>query len=124
MRYSQASVVSLQSPSSPVRLPSVFRGAIPWLLALAATVLLTAPAPAEEPKVKTSYDWFESGGEMIRVKWYEGAGKGKRPVVILLHDSAGLKPKSDQQFVYGQCCNILAREGYKVLLVRFFDCTG
>jgi carboxymethylenebutenolidase len=94
------------------------------LITLVAAALLTAPAAAQEAKVKVSNDWFESGGEMIRVKWFETEGKGKRPLVILLHDAAGFKPKSVQQFLYGECCKILAGEGYKVLLVRFFDRTG
>jgi carboxymethylenebutenolidase len=102
----------------------MIRRAAPWLLALVAAALLTAPAAAQGPKVKVSNDWFESGGEMIRVRWYETKGKGKRPLVILLHDATGFKPKGAQQFLYGECCKILAREGYKVLLVRFFDRTG
>jgi carboxymethylenebutenolidase len=92
---------------------------------LTAAALFTPTAIAgEKPKVKISNDWFESGGEMIRVKWFETEGKDKRPLVILLHDAAGFKPNSAQQFLYGKCCKILAGEGYKVLLVRFFDRTG
>jgi dienelactone hydrolase len=98
------------------------------LLSLAAVALVAAPGSPEptrgkarkhEPKQAT---FKISGGKKITVEHFEPKGNGRFPVIILLHDAAGLAPLPAGLFRAG--CHTLAQEGYVALLVHYFDGTG
>jgi carboxymethylenebutenolidase len=92
------------------------------LLPLALTLLALAATPAAAEEVrKPSMDLLTVGGEKVQVDRFEPKGKGPHPAVILVHDSAGLGGFAGRAFTY--CCNVLADDGYVVLMVHYFDGT-
>jgi carboxymethylenebutenolidase len=91
----------------------------PLLAAFTALALLTARANAE-PAPK-AVDTFIAGGKSIRVERFNPKVKGKHPVVLLLHDSDGLKANGSH---YRSNAVILASQGYVVFLVHYLDRTG
>src|SRR5262249_45852875 len=80
----------------------------------------------EPPKAKTKKGPivanFKTGAKKITVDRFEPAGSGPYPAVILLHDSAGLA--TTPRLIFRECCQMLANEGYVVLLVHYFNSTG
>jgi carboxymethylenebutenolidase len=79
-------------------------------------VLPTSPDPVRE-----STDSFASGGHRVRVDQFDPAGAGRRPAVLLLHGSDGVRYRAD---MYRRIARGLAADGYPALLVHYFDSTG
>jgi dienelactone hydrolase len=94
------------------------------LLALAAIGLATASACAKPAKAvevkKAAIQKFKNGATEVTVEQFAPAREGKYPAIILLHDSAGLQGPGP---LFRMCAQILAGEGYVVLLVHYFDGT-
>jgi carboxymethylenebutenolidase len=89
------------------------------LFTLAAVALLTAPVAAGPIQEATGS--FTAGGKPIRVEQFGTKAAGRRPAVIVLHGSEGVK---DFGAVYRHYARMLAQEGYVVLLIHYFDRTG
>jgi carboxymethylenebutenolidase len=94
-------------------------------LALAASLLLAAPALAGDPpspKVRETTDTFRSGGKDVTVERFAPAADGKYPALLLIHAIDGLDN------AYGDFYRGLARDyaarGYAVSLVHYFDRTA
>jgi carboxymethylenebutenolidase len=99
----------------PQRQPLVQR----LLAAFVALALLAARASAE-PAAK-AVDTFTAGGKSIRVERFNPKAEGKHPVVLLLHDSGGLKANGSH---YRSNAVMLASQGYVVFLVHYLDRMG
>jgi carboxymethylenebutenolidase len=80
---------------------------------------LAARAQAEPAPKKV--DTFTAGGKSIRVERFNPKARGKHPVVLLLHDSNGLKANGS---LYRSNARMLAGQGYVVFLVHYLDRTG
>jgi dienelactone hydrolase len=98
--------------------------------AVVLLALLTLPPgrlAADSPKIKKSDCNFDSGRKSIKVECFEPVSDEKKPArypaIVLLHDSEGLGSPMPGPF-YRFCCRLLAKEGYVVLLVHYFDRTG
>jgi dienelactone hydrolase len=94
------------------------------LVALGLLSLLLVPAaragePAECRKTTAAFD---SGGKTIAVERIAPPEEGKYPAVVMLHAIDGL----DNRFgdLYRSVAETLARKGYAVQLVHYFDRTG
>jgi dienelactone hydrolase len=81
-----------------------------------------AKTPKPAPKVKMTQGAFASGGKKIKLEWFRPQGDGPHPAVLLVHESAGMNvfPAT----VFRHYADILAKEGYVVLLVHYFNRTG
>lgn len=90
-------------------------------LFLAAFLLLTIPAAAKPFEVEKSKTSFVSAGKDIRVECFVPKDKKGCPTIVLLHDSAGLVLPGP---IFRHCSEVLAKEGYVVMLVHYFDSTG
>ena len=96
----------------------MFPRLIPNLLALAGLVVQSPAARADDgPRLGS----FNSGGKTVTVEQFVPAGKGKFPVLLLLHGSDGLGKRGDG---YRAAARQIAGHGYAVLLVHYFDRTG
>jgi dienelactone hydrolase len=95
-------------------------------LGLALLVLSSNVAPAGEAgsraKVTTSVKSFESGDKPITAEWFRPERKGPHPAILLLHEAGGMHPQAAP--LLRQYGTLLAKEGYVVLLVHYFDRTG
>jgi len=95
------------------------------LAALAALVLLVAPAFAEpekeggKPKVETAT--FKSGGKRVAVECSKPTKPGKYPAVVLLHAVDGIDATWGP--LYRDLAAEYAGRGYVVVLVHYFDRT-
>ena len=95
------------------------------LAALAALVLLVAPAFAEpekeggKPKVETAT--FKSGGKSVAVEYSKPTKPGKHPAVVLLHAVDGIDATWGP--LYRDLAAEYAGRGYVVVLVHYFDRT-
>jgi carboxymethylenebutenolidase len=95
------------------------------LAALAALVLLVAPACADpekedgKPKVETAT--FKSGGKSVAVEYSVPTRAGKHPAVVLLHAVDGI----DETWgpLYRNLAVEYAGRGYVVVLAHYFDRT-
>jgi dienelactone hydrolase len=63
---------------------------------------------------------FESDKVAIQVLRFELPGTAKRPVVVMLHGCDGW----EQVSAYSQVAACLAKRGYVVVLIRYYDRTG
>ena len=95
------------------------------LAALAALVLLVAPAFAEpekeggKPKVETAT--FKSGGKRVAVECSKPTKPGKYPAVVLLHAVDGIDATWGP--LYRDLAAEYAGRGYVVVLVHYYDRT-
>jgi carboxymethylenebutenolidase len=89
-----------------------------YALALLALLFVSSAVRADN---KPRLDSFSSGGKTIKVEQFVPAGKGKFPVLLLLHGSSGLGKRGDE---YRAVARLIAGHGYAVLLVHYFDRTG
>jgi carboxymethylenebutenolidase len=81
-----------------------------------STVQADKSQPISEAKTR-----FVSGGKSIAVEEFSPREKGKLPTLLLLHGSDGLAKRGDD---YRTACRAIARRGYVVLLVHYFDRSG
>jgi carboxymethylenebutenolidase len=92
-----------------------------------ALLVIAAPAgevkaPKPAPNFSPTKVTFESGKTKITAEWFRPEGTGPHPAILLVHESAGMKLLPATVFRhYG---SVLAREGYVVLLVHYFNRTG
>jgi carboxymethylenebutenolidase len=98
-----------------------------WAVSVLALVETAPQAAAAPVKVKQTTDKYTCASKSIKVECFEPVVgdmfEGKFPAIVLLHDSAGLGLPMPGPF-YRLCCQMLAREGYVVLLVHYLDQTG
>lgn len=95
---------------------------------LTAAVVLTVglslatPLRATSFEVETDRTTFTSAGKKIRIECFTPKGQDNCPAIVLVHDAAGmgLMPA----MIFRTCSQMLAKEGYVVLLVYYFDGTG
>ena len=90
-----------------------------WVAALAATAIMQFGTSAGALSVERK-ESLTSGGAAIGVDWFEAAGPGRRPAVLMLHGADGLA-RAER---YRAGARRLASEGYHVALVRYLDRTG
>jgi carboxymethylenebutenolidase len=88
------------------------------LLALAAAV---GAADAKAEAKADATDSFQSGGKKVAVERFEPKGKGKHPALVMVHGSDGMTRHGK---AYRQAARDLARRGYIVFLVHYFNRTG
>lgn len=72
--------------------------------------------------VERSLQSIEVRGKKVRMELFFPAGKEKVPAIVLLHDSSGMTLLPGT--IFRECSRILAREGFAVVLVHYFDSTG
>jgi hypothetical protein len=99
--------------------PRPFARAVLSLLLLALPGLGVAAGPPTPPG--GTLDTFVSGGKRVTVERYQPARPGKYPVVVLLHGLEGPKLSAS---VFRPAARRLAKKGFVVLLVRYFERTG
>jgi carboxymethylenebutenolidase len=94
------------------------------LLALSSNLAPAGEAGrrASQAKVTASVKTFESGDKEITAEWFRPEQKGPHPAVLLLHEAGGMHPQAAP--LLRQYGTLLAKEGYVVLLVHYFDRTG
>jgi dienelactone hydrolase len=108
-----------------------------WLTGLAVLVLLAMLAgsketkaprtvketekPAQPATIQTAADTFPLADKPIRVERFEPTAPGKCPAILLIHAVDGLEAFG---WLYRQQARKYAGDGYVVLLVHYFDCTG
>lgn len=56
----------------------------------------------------------------VTIDRVEGAGRGRRPAILLLHGADGITRRAQYQFA----ANALAGQGYTVLFPHYFEATG
>jgi carboxymethylenebutenolidase len=89
-----------------------------WLALLAALALGLGTAGAAESKPA---DGFEVQGKFIKVERFAPAAPGRCPAVLFVHGADGLKSSGE---FYRTEASELAKRGYAVFLVHYFDRTG
>jgi dienelactone hydrolase len=89
-------------------------------LVLAGSIGAQDPAPKKQPLITETPDTFLSGKAEIRVLRFEQQGDGKRPVLVFLHGCEGWSNRD----AYRTIAKSLARQGYVVILICYFDRTG
>lgn len=92
------------------------------IIAVLLLALFAVPAAAKPYAVETKDTTFNSSGKKIRLEMYLPQGQKECPAIVLVHDSAGLGLIPGT--IFRQCSQTLAREGYAVLLVHYFNSTG
>src|SRR5947209_204453 len=82
---------------------------------------LLMPLAAEQDGVEVSSSQIPSGGKAVKVDYFEPRVKGKYPAIIMLHGADGLPRKYAPLFK--SHAESLARQGYAVLILYYFDRT-
>src|SRR4051794_28957167 len=72
--------------------------------------------------VRESVEQFDSGGSLVTVECFAPTGRGKHPLVLLLHGSGGLEQATGE--VFQGIARKMAARGYVVLIPHLFDRKG
>ena len=119
-------LMSRQPSATPSRTAGHLGLSAPVTAALAALVLLGAPAFAEGdragPESKPDIRHFTSGGKEVAVECFTPAAGGKHPVLVVLHAVDGVE--GPLAATYRRTASACTGEGYVVLLVHYFDRTA
>jgi dienelactone hydrolase len=91
--------------------------------AVAAPVATTVamPTPTVFAAAGSNSGTYESGGTVVAYDRYLPATGGRHPAIVLLHDATGLQP---QQANFRKIGTALAKDGYVIEVVHYFDRTG